>query len=171
MISFSTLKETVVEAGIRIAKVVQFGAKTADVVSSFGDDSAPLKDMTAIYAGTSEVGDNIIIGYINKNQIAADGEKRIFSLKEDGSLSFSIHLKNDGTCEIGGNDDYAVRYSKLEEAFNELRTDLNNLVTAYNGHTHVSASPGSPNSPTPTQGQASTADITPSRVDNVKLPS
>ena len=170
MISFSKVKESLIENGSRILKVVQFGAKTADSVSSFGDDSHPLNNMVAIYASTSEVGDNIIIGYINKNQIAALGEKRIFSLKEDGSLSFAIHLKNDQTCEIGGNADFAVRYNKLETAFNNLKTDMNNFITVFNSHVHISASPGSPNAPTLTSGAASAADITPAKIAEIKVP-
>ena len=169
MITFSRIKEVTIDKGFRFLKVLQFGAKTADSVAPFGDDSHPLKDMIAIYAKTSEVSENVVIGYINKNQIAEVGEKRIFSLKEDGSLSFAIHLKNDGTVEIGGNDDNAVRFSKMQEAFDELRDDLNSHITNYNTHFHP-ATAGT-TSPTASQSQPSTADVTPSRVDNVKLPS
>jgi hypothetical protein len=99
------------------------------VVAPFGDDSHPLKDMVALYANTSESGDNIIIGYINKNHIAAIGEKRIYSLKEDGSLSFAIHLKNDETCEIGGAVDFAVRYNALNTALQEEVVKINQELT------------------------------------------
>ena len=115
----------------------QYGAKTADVVSSFGEDSAPLKNMVALYADTSEIGESVIIGYINKNQIAAAGEKRIFSLKEDGSMSFAIHLRNNGTAEIGGAVDNAVRYSKLDLALqNEvslINAELTKIAAAIGG--------------------------------------
>lgn len=124
MITFSIVKEVIIEKLKKTLKVEQFGVKTADVISDFGDDSSPLKDMVAVYANTSEVGDSVIIGYINGNQIAQAGEKRIFSLKEDGSLSFAIHLKNDGTSEIGGNTDNAVRYSKLNLA---LQSEVNKI--------------------------------------------
>lgn len=165
MISFSRVKETVIEGGFRVAKVFQFGAKTATVASAFGDDSNPIKDMIAIYANTSEVGDKVIVGYLNQNHIAAIGEKRIFSLKPNGDLSFAIHLKNDETCEIGGNADNAVRYSKLEEAFNELKNDLNTLIGLYNTHSHAANG-----TPTASTAEASVANIVPSRVDSVKLP-
>jgi hypothetical protein len=162
MISFSKVKESIIEKGSRILKVVQFGVKTADVVSPFGDDSVPLKDMTAIYANTSEVGDNIILGYINNNQLAAIGEKRIFSLKPDSSLSFAVHLKNDGTCEIGGDEDFAVR-------FNALNTALQNEVALVNAElTKIAAgiaTAGGSYIPAPI-----TLDLNLSRVDNVKLP-
>jgi len=129
MNTFSIIKENLINKGRRLLKVSQFGAKTADVVSDFGDDSAPLKDMIAVYSNTSEVGDNIIIGYLNKNQIANAGEKRIFSLKEDGSLSIAIHLRNNGTAEIGGNVDNAVRYAKLDLALQNEVTLINAELT------------------------------------------
>ncbi len=125
MITFSIVKDSIIEKFKRVLKVEQYGAKTADVISSFGDDSAPLNDMIALYANTSEVGDSVIIGYINKNQIAQPGEKRVFSLKPDGTLSFDIHLKTDGTCEIGGAIDNAVRHSKLNTALQAEVTKIN----------------------------------------------
>ena len=167
MITLSIVKENVLQAGKRILKVVQYGTKSADVVSSFGDDSAPLKDMIAIYANTSENGDNIIIGYLNKNQISKPGEKRIFSLKSDGSLSFDIHLKTDGTCEIGSNVDNAVRFSKLEEGFNKLRDDFNSFVnTTYNTHTHANNGAAPPSS----IGTPSTANIVGAKIEEIKVP-
>ena len=135
--TLSIVKENIIKNGVRVLKVFQFGAKTADVVSAFGDDSAPLKDMVAIYGTTSENGDDIIIGYINKNQISQPGEKRIFSLKQDGSLSFALHLKNDGNCEFGGNSDNLVRYNALNTALqqekNLINTELSKIATAING--------------------------------------
>lgn len=163
MITFSKVKEVLVEAGIRVLKVTQYGAKTADVVSSFGDDSHPLKNMVAIYGETGENGENIILGYINKNQIAKEGEKRIFSLKPDGTLSFSIHLKNDGNCEIGGAEDFAIRYNKLNEALQQqLIQSLNQQLSAI--ASGISSAGGTY---TP---QNISLDLTESRVDNIKLP-
>lgn len=167
MITYSVIKENILKSFKRSVKVVQYGAKTADVASSFGDDASPLKGMIALYSGTSENGDNIIIGYLNENQIAKEGEKRIFSLKADGSKSFDIYLKNDETCEIGGDADNAVRFSKLEEGFNQLKSDLNSLIASYNLHQHTA-----PNGATPptTQGVASNASITAAKIEEIKVP-
>ncbi len=123
--TISIVKENILKNGRRILKVFEFGAKTGDVVAPFGDDSAPLKDMVAIFGQTSVKGESVVIGYINKNQIAQPGEKRIFSLDSDGNLSFAIHLKGDGTCEIGGNTDNAVRYAELNTALQQQVTDIN----------------------------------------------
>lgn len=113
-LSFSKVKEVLIEKGLRSLKVEQFGVKTGDVVSDFGDDSHPLKDMIALYGRTTEDGENVIIGYLNENQLAAVGEKRIFSLKADGSKSFDVWLKNDGTLEMGGNAFTTVKYEPLD---------------------------------------------------------
>jgi uncharacterized protein YheU (UPF0270 family) len=167
MISISKVKESIITNGERILKVLQFGAKTAKVFSDFGDDSQPLKDMIAVYADTTEVGESVIIGYLNKNQISAAGEKRIFSLKVDGSLSTDIHLKNDETIVIASGTDYAVRYSSLETSFNQLKSDFNSLVVAYNSHQHTLPNGASP----PTlPGTTSAASISGAKIDEIRLP-
>lgn len=139
------VKESTIKNGERELKVIQYGAKTADVVADFGDDSCPIKDMVAIYAKTDENSDNIIVGYFNKNQISQPGEKRIFSLKEDGSLSFAIHLKNDGTCEVGGNADNLVRYQALDDALQAektlINTELSKIALAINAIVPASYTP------------------------------
>lgn len=161
--TLSIVKESIIKAGKRSLKVFEFGAKTADVVSDFGDDSSPLKDMVAIYGQTSESGDSIIVGYINSNQIALPGEKRIFSLKDDGSLSFDIHLKNNGTCNIGGDVDNAVRYSKLNAAMqqqkNLINAELTKIQTAINA-----LAPGA-YIPTPI-----TVDLSLAKINEIKTP-
>lgn len=157
----SIVKENIIKDGERSLKVVQYGAKTAEVVSDFGDDSAPLKDMIAIYGPTGESGEAVILGYLNKNQIAQPGEKRIFSLKPDKSLSFALHLKNDGTCEFGGNTDNAVRYTALNTALQAekdlINTELTKIAAAINA-----LAPGS-YTPTPI-----TLNLIQAKIDEIK---
>ena len=119
MITFSIVKDWFVKNGFKVLKVQEFGAKTAEQASDFGEDSTPLKDMVALYANTSEDGDNVIIGYLNKHHLTAEGEKRIFSLRPDGSMSIDIHLKNDGTLQIGGDAHTAVRFAPLNTAIQQ----------------------------------------------------
>lgn len=114
MISLSKIISSVVKSGSRILKVSQYGAKTADECAPFGDDSSPLKDMIAVYADTGEIGEPVIIGYLNENQLAKPGEKRLYSLNETGELSFYAWLKSDGTMELGGKTDNLVRYKPLD---------------------------------------------------------
>ena len=125
MITLSKVRDFLIENGKRILKVQEYGAKTAKVAANYGDDSQPLKNMTAIYSPTAVNSEPVIIGYINTNQVAKEGEKRIFSQSLDGSLSFAIHLKTDGSCEIGGNVDNAVRFSALQSSLASSDTLLN----------------------------------------------
>lgn len=164
MISFSKVDTLSIKNFIRSLKVLQFGVKTAVSAAPFGDDSAALKDMIAIFADTSNNAEPVIIGYINKNQLAEPGEKRIFSLKEDGNLSAWVWLKNDETIEFFGNQKNMVRYQELETAFNELNDKFNALVTKYNAHSHAANGSAPPSSP----ADASTADITPAKIENIK---
>jgi hypothetical protein len=125
MITFSKVRDFVIENGKRILKVQEYGVKTAKVAANYGDDSQPLKNMTAIYSPTAVNSEPVIIGYINTNQVAQEGEKRIFSQSIDGSISFAIHLKTDGSCEIGGNVDNAVRFNALQSSLASSDTLLN----------------------------------------------
>lgn len=128
--TIAVVKENFIKGAKRFLKIQEYGVKTADVVADFGDDSAPLKDMIAIYSKTAIAGEEIVIGYINANQIAQPGEKRIFSLMPDGSLSFDIYLRNNGTCEIGGNVDNAVRYLAMNAALQQQVLKINAELTA-----------------------------------------
>lgn len=131
---FSKVAESFIENGKRVLKVLQFGTKTADEVGPFGIDSNPLKDMTAIYAETSNNSESVIIGYINKNQIAGIGETRLYSLDENKAVKSFIWLKNDGTIELNGNTYSSVRYEPLESGINAkdnlINIELGKIATA-----------------------------------------
>lgn len=125
MITISRVKEIAIEKGYRILKVLQYGPKTADECSPFGDDSSPLAGMSAIFANTGEAGEPVIIGYLNKNQLAKPGEKRFYSLKDNGDLSFYVWLKKDGFLELGGNQKNLVRFQELEQGLLQQDTQIN----------------------------------------------
>jgi len=175
MINVTKTISTSIKNAVRFVKFLRMGKSDVQECrqsSPFGIDSAPTKDMAAIYAKTAEVGKPVIIGYINKNQIAEAGEIRIFSTDENGTVKIALHLKNDGTAEFGGNSDNMVRYSVLETEFNKLKSDFNNLVLSYNTHVHPyvglpSTVPGL-TTPTATQGTSSTADVSGSKIDEIK---
>lgn len=155
----------------RIIKILGMGksdVQTAYQVLPYGTDCNPVKGMVGLYIKTSIKGENVLVGYINKNQITAIGEHRIFSTDENGNVKTSIHLKNDGTMEIGGDADFMVRYSKLEEAFNQLKQDHNILVNKFNSHAHtVSGASAEPVLPL-FVSQQSNADITAAKINNIK---
>lgn len=163
MMSQVTFKSAVITAGYRVVKILGLGntALTADECAPFGIDSSPVQNMLAVYAETEEAGDQVLIGYLNKDVLAAPGETRLFSLDpSNGSLSFYAWLKNDGTMELGGNADNLVRYTALNDGLadqkNKLNTELTKIQAAITalGGAYVK--------------EDITVDITGSKIDEIK---
>jgi hypothetical protein len=112
----------------RVPKFTYRGPKdvqTAYQIGPHGVDSVPIKDMIAVYGDTNADGSTVILGYINKNALAKEGEMRIFATDANGGLKGYVWLKNTGICEIMGSTDNAVRWLALN-------TQLQALVTAQN---------------------------------------
>jgi hypothetical protein len=126
MMTFSIFKSSAIEAGKRVLKVIQFGAKTAKESAPFGYDGNPIADMTAIYGNTSNNSDTVIIGYINKNQIAGVGETRLYSLDGDGAVKSFVWMKSNGVLELNGNTYSGVRFEPLDSGL-QNQTNLINI--------------------------------------------
>lgn len=132
MTNFVTVISNAIENRFRRIKVRRYGnddLQTPTQSAPFGIDSAPYDGMKAIYAETNKKGKPVIIGYINRNLLAANGETRFFSLDSDGQLSQYIWLKADGTMELGGSSDNSVRYSPLNSGLQDLVTKINAELT------------------------------------------
>lgn len=129
MATFSKYKSSILESGKRILKVFQFGAKTAKESYPFGFDSVPLEDYTAIYLETSNASESIIVGYINKNQIAKAGEARMYAMGNDGELLGYVYAREDGSIELSGNEFNAVRFSPLNEGLKAQAILINAELT------------------------------------------
>lgn len=142
----------------RVVKVLRLGssdAKTAKEILPFGFDSNPLKNMVAIYAETSSKGGNVIIGYLNINQLAQIGESRMFSTDAQGNLKTWIWLHTDGSIELAGKANHLAQFEGLQKAFNQLLSD-------FNAHVHTAN-----NTPIATP---STADISTAEIIQLKCP-
>lgn len=150
----------------RVVKILRFGksdVQTCIEANAYGIDSNPIKDMVAIYAETGEKGKVAIIGYLNKNQKALVGEIRLFSTDDKGTEKFYTWLKNDGTYEIGGDTNYAVKFNELKNEFNKLKDNYNNFLLAYNTHVHTGGTiSGSTGTTTPS------TETNTSNIDNAK---
>jgi hypothetical protein len=155
----------------RVVKFVRYGKKdiqTSLQVAPHGIDSNPVKDLIALYADTGEKGKTVLVGYLNKNVLAAVGETRLYSTDADGALQTFIWLKADGTMELGGNAKHLARFEELKTGYDQLKQDFNNFVTTvFNAHMHPTAGTGAPSPPTLT-GTASTASIDSSKIDEIK---
>lgn len=86
-----------------------------------------------------------------------------------------VKLTGSTNVQLNGNTNFAVKYTELKSAFDTLKTDFNNLVTAYNSHIHITtatigagATPGVI-SPTATIGTSSTADMSASKNSKVLM--
>ena len=162
----TTFISAAIEDGYRIIKVLRLGkndAQTANEASPHGIDSNPVKDMVAVFSETLDQGQPVIVGYINENRLAQPGELRTYSTDDKGNEKFYTWLKSDGSFEIGGDQDNMVRFSKLQEGYDQLKQDFNTLVQTFNAHVHPANG-----SPTGTQAQPSTATIAGAKIDEVK---
>jgi hypothetical protein len=102
---------------------------------------------------------------------ANEGALKLYATDADGTEKGSHLLDSDGTHVINNGTDWAVRYSKLEEAFNELKSKHNKLQAAFDMHTHPGVTPGqSATGTTAPSGAESSADIEPAKVEEVRLP-
>jgi len=137
-----------------------------------GIDSNPVKDMVAIRAETGIKGEAVVIGYLNPNALAAQGENRIYSTDSNGNVVQYFWLKNDGTTEINGTGDFLARFNELKAGFDQLRDDFNTHVQTYNTHLHPGVATGLGNTgPTPSTGTPSTASIDTAKIDELKTTS
>lgn len=116
----------------RVIKVLRYGKsdiQTSIEVGPYGVDSNPIKDMIAIYSESGEKGKTIIVGYINKNQLAEPGETRFYSTDDNGGLKNYIWLKKNGDIEIGGNASHMVRFEQLDTEMQNLANFLTQQFT------------------------------------------
>ena len=161
MIWLTTTISTAVDSlGRLIQKVRRLGKsdiQTAPLVAPYGIDSNAIIDMIAIYAESSVKGQQVILGYINKNANAEVGGLRLFSTDSEGAEQFYIYLRAGNNLELGGANRHLARFEELETAFNQLKSD-------FNTHTHtetglITMPPLIP----------STADISTAKINNIKV--
>lgn len=122
----------------------------------------------------------VAVIYINGNRdqgivVAAHDRDSRPKIEDDESQMYSkfggyVKCNKDGNVEIQGAADFAVAYTDLKAAFDQLKSDFNTFVTTkYNLHTHPTA-PVGPVSVTVLTGTASTADMSGAKVAEVLLP-
>lgn len=145
--------------------------QTVELYNTHGEDNSPIDGTKVIV---------IDLGSAFKIAIAADdgivpsmqvGEKKIYSLDSGGAIVAFINYLESGIIEINGNADFAVRYLELETAFNDLKSEYDDLVTKFNVHIHSGVTAGGANTGgSDVSGNSSTADISDAKIDNIKVP-
>jgi len=144
-------------------------------LSVYGVCSNPPKDSYVLLLnaqGQASLKYGIVNDFLNRKKDLKEGEVALVNTKT-GSY---IWIKEDGNLELLGEGDFAVRYLELETAFNQLQSDHDALVTAFNTHTHTttatigaSAVPGVI-APVTAPELPSTADITPAKIEEIEVP-
>lgn len=99
------------------------------------------------------------------------GAVEFYSLNAAGTAKAAkVKLDNAGVVTINDGEDFAVQFSALQTAFNQLKSDLNTLISTYNGHTHVAPSGGGATGAPSAPGVASSADMSGAKIEGIKVP-
>jgi hypothetical protein len=127
-----------------------------------------------------EIGNDWKIGIAcddNLEPEGLDGEISLYSTDAKGAKVgyIKVGINPASPLELNGDSDNAVRYSKLETAFNELQGKYNDLVTVFKAHVHQDSvggatlvpTTGIPPTPVPTP---STAQIVLSKILEILVP-
>ena len=72
---------------------------------------------------------------------------------------------------LNGGTDWAVQYTALKAAFDQLKSDMNTFVAVFNAHVHPGVTTGAGSTGTTvTPGSSSSADMSGAKVTTVNLP-
>lgn len=142
--------------------------------TSPGVDSAP---MDGDYVATSSAPGNSgqsAVGTIDpiNGGVAGKGEVRLYARDEDGNTIIALYLKSDGTIEIGGSDDNAVRFAPLKSGFDLLIDQINaNFQAISTDLAAIATAAGATATYPPLQPTLEpTASIDDSKVEEIKVP-
>ena len=154
--------------------------RTIQVMNMSGINSRPIEGHKVAII---DLGGGFEVGVCSDDEIDADledGETEIFSFDPDGNKLAKLKCNTDSHVVVNNGEDWGVRYSKLEEHFNELQQKHNDLVqfvsnfitVTYNLHNHPTAPVGPVSVPSLTgtsSSDQSTGDISESKVDDFRL--
>jgi hypothetical protein len=158
--AIQSVVETVRGVVVPRVKGEQFAGDTltADIYAPSGDDSPPLPDDVVFFSKDSTTGGLVYLGTLDQSNPteAAAGEKRLYARTPSGAVAVALWLKGNGTIEIAGAADFAVRFAALN-------TQLQALVAAIN------VALGTKDDGAGTAGSL-VLDLSTAKVDEVKLP-
>lgn len=167
--------------GLRRITVSRYGkydtCETTEIAPP-GYDAQPVPGQQGIYSDTSAYDTTIVFGYVNTNQKAAEGERRIYSTDNNGVLQYNVWLRNTGEVLLGESDnpeDYTnnlVKYNQLSTSLDneagQINTNFTQIATAIATLASALGLPPTPPLYTPT---TVAADITTSKADKIKTTS
>ncbi len=177
VITIAVSSSPTAETPIHTVQVEGYDDEVLDGVEHIGD-----------YGFTSAVpaGAQVIVGCVGGNRdfpiVLSIGHaaSRPVDLVEGETAQYSkfgneVRLNAAGEVVLNSGADFAVKYTELKAAFDQLKADFDGHVAKYNSHTHVTTATvgASPVlgvlSPTTSQGAVSTADMTNSKAEKIRL--
>lgn len=103
----------------------------------------------------------------------ADGDIEIRSINNDEVSQSSITFDNAGEATINDGEDWAVQFTAMKDAFDELKGDLNSLITVWNAFASAYV-PGSPTAtgtpPSADTADSSSADMAGAKIESIRVP-
>lgn len=127
--TISTSLDSIARRIVKFTRLSISDVQTAVQGGPAGMDSNPRKNLKAIYSPSMASGRPVIIGYVNRNQLADVGETRLFAEDADAALKTYVWLKKTGIVEIAGSADNAVAFEDLKQAMDQLAMDINTELT------------------------------------------
>lgn len=116
--------DSVIRGTRRIVQVSLFKkAREIPQALPYGVDSAPVREMVAVYANTADMGNSVIVGYVYKDAVAEVGSIRLYS--ENGY----VHLRANGNLELLGTADNAMRFTAFNTTIQNYLIALNAAIT------------------------------------------
>jgi hypothetical protein len=116
---------SVIRGTKRIVQVSLFKkAREIPQALPYGVDSAPVREMVAVYANTADMGNSVIVGYVYKDAVAEVGSIRLYS--ENGY----VYLRANGNLELLGTADNAMRYAAFNSVIQAYLTNQNAAILA-----------------------------------------
>lgn len=117
--------DSVIRGTRRIVQVSLFKkAREIPQALPYGVDSAPVREMVAVYANTNDMGNSVIVGYVYKDAVAEVGSIRLYS--DNGY----VHLRANGNLELLGTADNAMRYAAFNSVIQTYLTNQNTAILA-----------------------------------------
>ena len=145
-----------------------------ELIQQDGEQNNPLDDATVIIL---EITKSWKIAVAVKDFVEPDatlqrGEKKIYSLDSSNNIQACIRFKNDGTLVLNEGADWAVQYTALKSAFDQLKSDLNTFIGVFNAHVHTSTctAGGTPTLVSTTSGSTSSADMSSAKIEDIQVP-
>ena len=136
-----TVIQTTLTNAMRSVQALVSGNKTTGISGTpteclpYGFDSCPIPGIVAAYTVTENNRQpGVILGYVNKNQIAQPGESRVYSTDTTGTVKYFVYLQADKiTIGTGTPANHFTQYEALNTALvtggDALVTQINNQLT------------------------------------------